>query len=101
MVAIRIRVRWWYALGVIPLWMAWISLVGWAHTRACITKGLDAELAGSGQALAPFCQGPGWNAPVQGLNWVWPIDWEVGYWLAGTALALVVALVILVASWRP
>jgi len=43
---------------------------------------------------------PSWDAPVRGLDWVWPVEWEVGYWVAGTIVALLLTGSVLTTSWR-
>lgn len=94
------KVRWWYSLLMIPMWSGWVTVIGLVHSRHCIAAGLDAQLASSGQELVLECRGPSWDAPVRGLNWVWPVEWEVGYWVAGAVVALLLTGSMLIASWR-
>ena len=87
-------------LLVIPLWLAWITVLGWSHTRDCITAGLDAERASAGEDLLPYCLGPSWNAPLRGLNWASPFTGEVLLWIFGTAVALATIVLLLMSSSR-
>jgi hypothetical protein len=82
------------------LWLAWVNLIGWVHQRNCIQDGLDAGLASRGSELADTCRGMSWLSPVHGLNWRWPPEWEVGYWLIGTSVAAVSIAVVLLRPSR-
>ena len=98
--ASRAHLRWWLTLLVVAAWLGWVTLIGLVHTRICIQDGLDAQLTGSGQELVGQCRGPSWDAPVRGLRWAWPVDWELGYWLTGTVAARALAAWLLVVRRR-
>lgn len=100
----RIKIRWWYSLGVIPLWLFWVGALGYSEGRVCAEHPADYGISvGSSYSYGDtgcFSRFPSWRAPFRGLADFSPKSGLLYFWLFGTIGAVLVAAVILYLAHR-
>lgn len=84
----------WLATLVIPAWLVWVTVIGFAQYMECLETLASADIAGRGSPDPGACDRvPVAWAPTRGLEFGTPSAFEE-LWVAGLVVAVTLAIVV-------